>query len=67
MSLPEFEISPLLEIAWALLQWSMKWTVLLSLLVFLGVLWSGAGDMLVEILKKRKTDRKEKRVSRITE
>lgn len=59
MSLPNIDISPLLEIAWSILQWSIKWTVLLALLVFMGVLIAGAGDILKENMSGWRTKGKE--------
>lgn len=51
MSLPNIDISPLLDYAWALLQWVMDWLWVLCLLVFLAVLVAGAGDILAENLR----------------
>lgn len=51
MSLPNIDISPILEIAWDVLQWSIRWTVVLALLVFVGVLLAGAGDILAENIR----------------
>lgn len=67
MSLPDIEISPLLEIAWAVLQFAMRWTILLSLFIFLGILWAGAGDLMKAALKKNKKEPGEKKSSRVTE
>jgi len=51
LALPNIDISPLLDIAWSILQWSIKWTIVLSLLIFMAVLLAGAGDILKENLK----------------
>lgn len=67
MGLPNIDISPLLEIAWSILQWSIKWTAVLALLVFLAVLVAGAGDILAENLKGFKKGKANTPVSRTKE
>lgn len=51
MSLPNIDISPLLDYAWALLSWVMDWLWVLCLLVFMAVLVAGAGDILAENIR----------------
>ena len=67
MGLPDMDISPLLGIAWAILQFAMRWTIFLSILVFFGVLWAGAGDLLKAAFRKGRKDPDEKKSSRVTE
>lgn len=67
MGLPDMDISPLLAIAWEILQFAMRWTIFLSLLVFLGVLWAGVGDLIVAAFKKGPKGPGEKKSSRVTE
>lgn len=66
MVLPNIEISPILEMAWAVLQFAIRWTVVLSLMVFLAVIVAGAGDMLAKIVN-RKGRKSKKKVSRVKE
>lgn len=67
MSLPNIDISPLLEIAWKVLQYSIRWAAVLALLVFVGILIAGAGDIFAENMRSFKEGRKERKVSRTRE
>lgn len=67
MGLPDMDISPLLEIAWIMLQFAIRWTIFLSLLVFLGVLWAGIGDLMKAAFQKGRKGPEEKKSSRVTE
>jgi hypothetical protein len=66
MVFPNIDISSVLEFAWAFLQWTFRWGWVLALIVFLMTLWAGAGDILGEILRKKKPPREET-ISRVKE
>jgi hypothetical protein len=68
MSLPNIDVSPLLEFGWVLLQWVFRMGWLLGLVVFLLTVWAGAGDMMKAILDRRRTGNdREEVVSRVRE
>jgi len=67
MSLPNIDYSPLLDVAWWLLQWVFKWGFFLALLVFALVLIVGAGDLLKEAVSWGPGKRKKEKVTRTRE
>ena len=70
LALPNIDISDLVYWGWAMLQFAVRYAGILSALVFLLVVFAGAGDIIAEAFKRKgKGGKKPHRetTSRVTE